>query len=151
MDLGNLKAEVIVECKTILEERIESLSGEIQLLVEDIAEDTKSSAGDKYETSREMANMERQKLAEQLALNKKLLTMLNNLKTTTSAKVQAGSLVETSTAIIFIGVSLGVIEVSKRKILAVSPGAPLAQLLLGKKEGEVVEFNRQVYEIFAIA
>ena len=151
MDIQKIKPLVINQCKDVLKEKIELLSKEIQLLIEDISEDTKSSAGDKFETSREMANIERQKLSGQLELNKKSLGILANLSESVAKEIQLGTIVETSSAIIYIAVSLGIMKVAGQNILAISPNAPLAQVLLGKVVGDEVEFNSRTYKILGMA
>ncbi len=59
-----LKEKIIKECKAILSKKLELIEVELGHLSQSIAEDTKSSAGDKYETSREMANLEKGKLPQ---------------------------------------------------------------------------------------
>jgi transcription elongation GreA/GreB family factor len=145
-----LKEEIIAHCQQLLEEKINNLNKELAYLAQDLAEDTKSSAGDKFETSREMANLERQKLADQLAQNKKSLGYLLNLKPANKKEVQSGALVATGDKYIFIAISLGVVEVSDSTVLIISPNAPMAQALLGAKVGEVVRFNQQDFEILQI-
>ena len=146
----DFKIALLEQGRQVLNKRIKAIKQEITYLTEDLAEDTKSSAGDKYETSREMANLERQKLAEQLAMNKKLLGFINSLSAKECHEVQAGALVETNTVSFYISVSLGEIRVAGRKILYISPSAPLAQILLGAQVGESIEFNHQQYSIKSI-
>lgn len=138
-------------CKELVRDRLSSLERELQFLAEAIAEDTKSSAGDKYETSREMANLERQKLSGQLAQNKKALSFLSNLKPVRMSEVQSGALLETNKGLIYIAVSLGQIDVAGHKILVISPQAPLAQLLLGGQKGDEVSFNNQQYRLLSVS
>ena len=137
--------------REIIEERIFSLQAELAYLDEGLAEDTKSSAGDKYETSREMANLERQKLLERLALNRKSLTFLTSLSLHKFDKVQVGSLVRTDSDYLFISISLGVIEFEGNKILFISPGAPLAQALIGCRQDDLIDFNQRKYQIREIS
>ena len=143
--MNNLKSQIIAQCREILEGKIKALESELHLLALDIAGDTKSSAGDKYETSREMANIEIGKLTDQLLENKNSLGRLLNLKPGSQKTVQAGSLVKTETALIFIAISLGLLERAGSKVMVISPNAPLAQALLGAKPGATVFFNNRPY------
>ena len=113
MDTKLLKPRLKEHCIKVLEERLATLEQEIALIVEDLAEDNKSSAGDKFETSREMANIERQKLADQLEQNNKSLGYLRNLKYRAKDTVEAGALVETDSALIYVAVSLGIVDFEK--------------------------------------
>lgn len=151
MDHHQFKLQIINHCTQTLQDQISSLEQELALIKHDIAEDTKSSAGDKYETSREMANMERQKLAEQLAVNNKLMGYISTLNTDPRPEIQAGALVETDKVFIFISISLGLVEVEGRRIMVISPNAPLSQAFLGARPGDEISFNKQVYRIISIS
>lgn len=148
--MKEFKSEIIANCKHDLEGRIKAIESDLALLAADIAEDNKSSAGDKYETSREMANLERQKLAEQLSQNKKSLGYLINLKSANHNRVEAGALIETDQDFIFIAISFGLLEVAGRKVMIISPQAPLAQALLGALAGDQVSFNDRLYKVKAV-
>jgi transcription elongation GreA/GreB family factor len=146
-----LKEQIKLHCQQLIEDKINNLNKELAYLARDLAEDTKSSAGDKFETSREMANLERQKLADQLSQNKKSLGYLMHLKAANKHEVQTGSLIDTGEKYIFIAISLGVVEVAGSTVLVISPNAPLAQALLGVKVGEAIRFNQQEFKILQIS
>jgi transcription elongation GreA/GreB family factor len=146
-----LKKKIVEHCSKVLDDQIRSLKKELEYLKHDIAEDTKSSAGDKYETSREMANIERQKLADQLAINKKSLGYLLSLNIDAKNDIQAGALVETETLLIFIAVGLRAIQLEDRQIMVISPTAPLSQAFLGARVGELVNFNQSQFRIISIS
>ena len=145
-----LKEKIITHCRKVFEDKINNLNNELAFLVSDLAEDTKSSAGDKFETSREMANLERQKLGDQLSINKKALGYLLNLKSSNKNDVHSGALINTGEKYIFIAVSLGQIQVEGRTVLVISPNAPLAQALLGARVGDLRSFNQQEIKIHQI-
>ncbi len=117
---------------------------------EAIAEDTKSSAGDKYETSREMANLEKEKLHAQALGFKNSLASLSALPQSLSAKVDIGSLIQTNKEWIHLSISLGQLDVDGEKVLVISPLAPLAKLIMGKEKGETVTFRNINYQIVNI-
>jgi hypothetical protein len=147
---SELKEKIIAHCREILEQKLAIINKELEHLSQAIADDTKSSAGDKYETSREMANLEKGKLQAQVLGFGKMLATLGALSMATSDKVEAGSLIKTDKEWIFLAVSLGQIEVADKTILAISPVAPLAQLMMDKKEGVVIAFRNIKYNLISI-
>ncbi|MGS0749148.1 hypothetical protein [Halpernia sp. GG3] len=103
--------------------------------------ETKSSMGDKYETTREMVQREINNLQVQLNENLKSKNSLKLIPLLPSQKVSFGSLVKTSTGLFYISVSLGNIILDKEKIFFISPESPLAKALLEKREGEEFSIN----------
>jgi transcription elongation GreA/GreB family factor len=150
MDCKKIKLQVIAQCKSLLEDKLETLENELKLLAQDVAADTKSSAGDKFETSREMTNAEREKISGQVVLIKKQLGILSTIQTVGADKVGSGNLVETSQALIFVSISLGVIEVDATKVMVISPISPLAQALIDAEVGNQISFNGINYKIKTI-
>jgi len=47
-------------------------------------------------------------------------------------------------------ISLGKIEIDKKLIFAISPQSPIGKLLLGKIEGEVIDFNGKQQTILQV-
>lgn len=148
----NFKEEVYLHCNKIIDQRI-ALA---QKLIEDAqiasSQDTKSSMGDKYETSREMMALEMRKAGEQLQEASKLKRVLSGLRINKSFEnIELGSLVSTSIGDFFLGISLGEIEIQAKKIFVLSVVAPLGQQLLNKRVGDEFEFNSQKIQILAIS
>jgi hypothetical protein len=142
---------ILNECKNKVLEKLDILEKELKYLAHDLAKDTKSSAGDKYETGREMTNTEINKLQTQVySMNKSLVILNNTFSNTVLDKVALGSLIKTDTNWIFLAVSLGPIKVNGKHIMVISPAAPLAQILLGKGIKDKVSFNKDVYQIIDI-
>ncbi|WP_420580274.1 GreA/GreB family elongation factor [Reichenbachiella sp.] len=114
--------------------------------------ETKSSAGDKYETGRAMSQRERDLHARQLAelLNmKKALTSIDPDKL--NSKVELGALVETENSCFYISASLGAIEIEARKFMAISAISPIAQAMLDKKVGDTFAWMKQNKKILSIS
>ncbi|HIC8643810.1 hypothetical protein BAX97_05280 [Elizabethkingia meningoseptica] len=103
--------------------------------------DTKSSMGDKYETSREMLQQEINRLLSQLSEVNNQLDILRNMNTKPLTVVGLGAYVETSMGNFYISESLGKINRDGVTVVAVSANAPLVQAMLKKKAGEVFELN----------
>ena len=103
--------------------------------------ETKSSMGDKYETTREMVQQEINNLQIQLNENVRAKNSLKFINITPHQIIGSGSLVETERGLFFIAVSLGEIIVEKMKIFIISPESPLAKVLIGKKKGDEISLN----------
>ncbi|MEX2485021.1 MAG: 3-oxoacyl-ACP synthase [Brumimicrobium sp.] len=104
--------------------------------------DTKSSAGDKFETGRAMMQQEIDHAEKRLAQIKALKNELFRLPVEEKfEEVIPGSLVKTTNGIYFIGVSLGKFQVGNEIVFAISTASPLGQLLHLKKVGTTLVFN----------
>ena len=67
MKNSNLKIQLHQKCAEIIEQRITELKSIIQESQDAANNETKSSAGDKHETGRAMAQLETEKLSSQLS------------------------------------------------------------------------------------
>ena len=108
----------------------------------------KSSAGDKYETSRAMSHLEKDMHAKQLSSNIKEIEYLLSFdcnKLYNSA--QKGSLVNCKTISFFIAAGFGKLIFENKIIFLLSPGAPVSKILSGKKTGDAIIFNKEKYII----
>ena len=119
-------------------------------LQKDIAEDSKSSAGDKFETSREMAQQELVKLNTQLNEQQRLKNLVDNQSGETFSQVQSGALIETNKGAFLLGIPVGNISFNGKELVGIGLGAPLGQLLLHKQANDRVSFNNQQFIIEAI-
>jgi len=134
------KSEILNTVSEKLELKIKTLEN---LIAETRASnnETKSSMGDKYETTREMVQQEINNLQIQLNENVRAKNSLKFINITPHQIIGSGSLVETERGLFFIAVSLGEIIVEKMKIFIISPESPLAKVLIGKKKGDEISLN----------
>ena len=120
-------------------------------LEESLENESKSSAGDKYETGREMINLEFGKLNGQLMEFRKLQeTLLKAWRNVPATNIQLGSLVKTSVANYFIAIPAGEISDGTEKFYAIGANSPVAQALLGKKKGAQFNFNGTMNRITSV-
>lgn len=113
-----------------------------------IHSESKSTAGDKHDTSRELMQQERNKAAQNLSNQLAMQKTLIQLKIIdANIAIGFGSLIETQGNVIFIGLALGKINYLNREIVCISPLSPLARVLEGMQVGEVCTFNEVIYEI----
>ena len=146
--MQQIKNQLYQQCLTFIEQRIQTADTALQQAREASNDDTKSSAGDKYETSREM-------MQQDIDRNKRLLIdAQDNLRVLQSidaaqksANVTHGSYVVTSQGSFYISVSAGQLHVGDKTIFAVSPASPIGKLLLEKKKGDGFDFNGKKYSI----
>lgn len=147
----DFKEKIVQHCLTLLESKELDLKTDIANLRDGIANDSKSSMGDKYETSREMSQQEINRLEQQLANNGQQLFQLKALNLNSPAKnIALGSLVTTNIGNFFISIALGEIKLAQNSLFMISPVSPLGKLLIGKEIGAHFEMNKKEIEILAI-
>ena len=92
-----IKEKLHKQCLHVAEDRIVSLQNILQETQDAANNETKSSAGDKHETGRAMAQLETEKLTAQLTEALKLKQALSQIKTTSSTnQITIGSVVSTN-------------------------------------------------------
>ena len=135
-----MKSELLEIIHQKISEKIQKLE---QLIAETRASnnDTKSSMGDKYETSREMLQQEINNLQIQLNEHLKSQQILKNINPNPHKIVTLGSLVETEKGMFFVAISLGELSFNQEKIFVISAESPLAKAMNGKKVGESFVVN----------
>ncbi|MDX1653445.1 MAG: hypothetical protein R3277_13185, partial [Brumimicrobium sp.] len=110
--MEELKKQAIIKMKAILSEKQSDLHQSLIDLKESRESDTKSSAGDKYETGREMINQEMDAVQTRLDQVKLLLNEVDNLPVKGNlGAVSTGSLVKTNRGLYLIGPGLGKITI----------------------------------------
>lgn len=133
-------------CREYVQQRIQTARQAMEAAQESANAEEKSSAGDKYETGRAMAQIERDRHAQQLAEAVKLEGELSRLNVEKEyATVQPGSLVSTNRGNFFVSISAGKLTLNGTDYFAVSPASPVATALVGRKTGDSVVFNKQAY------
>lgn len=112
-------------------------------------DDTKSSAGDKFETTREMVSQDIARTKNLLFDGQQNLQQLISLESvpSTGDTVRNGSLVYTSKGIFYISISAGQMKVDDQLVFAISFASPIGKLMIGKKVGESFSFNQNAYTI----
>lgn len=150
LDLA-LKQKAKAACLEKLQIRLQVCHKQLNAIQTDLSNETKSSAGDKYETGRAMLQIEREKLGKQLAELEQLEQVLFSISTEQQHhKIQLGSFVKTTQHYYFISVSLGEINLEELSFYAISKQTPIAEVLLGKSAGEVINFRNQSFKILNV-
>ena len=146
--MAELRPDLIKACREYLQTRIKVIQKAMDGLKEDLEGESKSSAGDKFETGREMINIEWNKLSVQLNEYDRLGQILKRIEEhTPNGNVVLGSIVITDSANYFISIPAGEIKNADEKFYAIGIKSPMAQLLVGKKKGDKVVFNAKEFTI----
>lgn len=132
------KSQIQANLRSILENTLEEARREYLLAKESRDSDTKSSAGDKFETGREMMQREMDKLSALVDNTLNSIAKLDRLADLPASKViSEGSLVETDQETYFISIGYGKLD----SIYAISIESPLGLELKGKRVGDRIEMR----------
>jgi hypothetical protein len=135
-------------CINLLQKRITTAQQAMQQAQESANSEDKSSAGDKHETARAMSQLERDMHAKQLQEAKRDLQLIDNLKTDVlSNKAGPGAFVLCDELSFFISLGLGSATIEGRKVILLSPNAPLANVLDKKNKNDSFQFNGKEVKI----
>lgn len=146
------KEEVLGALNFGISSKLTDLQNELNEILQTMANDTKSTAGDKHETSRAMAQIEQEKLGKQISETMKLKNLLQGINVYQSSEtIGIGSLIETTNGLFFLGVPYGLITISGVPVFCLSPIAPMGQLLLGKKVNDSFTLNGNTIEVLMIS
>lgn len=146
--MSALKTQLYQLCLTFIQNRIENIEYSMQQARQASNDDTKSSAGDKYETTREMMQQEmdrNSKLLYEAGQQRIALQQLENVDV--AKEVKNGSLVSTTEGNFYISISAGELNLDGQKFFAVSQAAPIGKLFIGKKLADELSFNGKTYLI----
>lgn len=139
---NNIKEQIVKELIRILDEKIEAAQNAIIGARESRDNDTKSSMGDKYETSRSMVQIELEKYEAQLNRTEKHKNDVLKLNIQKKYnEVVVGSMVLTKAGTYFISIGHGKVEIDGKPYFCISMASPIGQALQGKKIGEKVVFQ----------
>lgn len=146
-----MKQQLLQYCQQYTDDRIKRFSSAISEAQSGANNETKSSAGDKHETGRAMAQLETENNARHLAEAKKLRAILSQI--TPEKKLEAaglGAVVQTTGGNFFIAISAGKAMIDDQEWFLVSAATPIARSLLGKVVGETIVVRNQHHTITAI-
>lgn len=143
-----IKSNLYQLCLTFIQNRIENIEYSLQQARQASNDDTKSSAGDKYETTREMMQQEMDRNSKLLYEAGQQKIALQQIENVDPAKaVKNGSLALTNEGNFYISISAGELNYENQKFYAVSQAAPIGKALIGKIKNESFKFNGKEYQI----
>jgi transcription elongation GreA/GreB family factor len=148
---ADLKQNIYAFCRDHVMKKIAACQMAVRELQESANEETKSSAGDKYETGRAMAQLEMEKYVSQQREFSNQLATLNKISAgSITEQIVLGSLVETDLSVYFLAISIGEVKIGESKIFVISPSSPIGQKLHGLKAGDSFNFNNRTIRIINI-
>lgn len=144
----HIKAQLHARCLALAAKSIQTARAALAAAQEAGNAETRSSAGDKYETGRTMMQLEQEKLKGQLMQAIELKNQLAQLRPGPSGETAgAGSLVFTNHGNFYLSVGLGKVIMDGQVYFAISLESPLGQALRGRRKGEKFVFQDRNYTI----
>lgn len=145
------KSRALAQCRASLLARQAGYRRELASLDEANARETKSSAGDKYETARERIAQSRRLTEVGLAETDSALAALERMSAAPAQpRCGLGSLLETSQGWLLVGASLGEVEVDGVTIRTLSLASPLGRALKGRGAGDRIPWRGAELSILSV-
>jgi transcription elongation GreA/GreB family factor len=138
-------------CREHVRRQIEVAQSAIEQLQQDVNEETKSTAGDKYETGRAMMHLEMEKYSRQLSEALRSRQVLEKIDPAIShPDAHAGSLVRTDQGNYFLAISAGQYRIDDEVYITLSPSSPLGSRLMKTKAGDAFTFNNRDHKVLQV-
>jgi len=149
--MSSIKEELYNYCLHHIEEQAAAIQQKINDARDAASEDTKSSAGDKYETGREMIQQEIDLNMTRLNEVKKLREIMDHIDPLLKNDIAVpGSIVKTNHGNYYIATSIGKTILDGKIYYIISVASPIGSLLKGCKKGDSFSFNAKEYVIKAV-
>ena len=146
------KSTVFQTLQNEVNERVSNLEKALDSSRAEMASESKSTAGDKHETGRAMAQLEQEKLGRQVLSARELQQAISQIKLNEEhTEIQYGSLVKTANGWFFFSVGIGKLMVESESVFCLTMTSPLGNVLRGKQEGDSIQFNGRTIEIKSVS
>ena len=132
------KSGVIAELDKQLQTKLSYLTTNLQQAIDSRNSDTKSSAGDKFETSREMAQIEIHKIESEILKTQQFISDLFSKVT---------QFIITDKGAFLISIPFGKLILNDEKIFCISKNAPITKHLINTKKKNSFLYNNIKYNI----
>lgn len=142
--MKEIKKQLFNACIKFVQKRADTVQKSIDSNQKALSSETKSSAGDKHETGRAMLQLEMEKASQQLQGVNDMNAVLVKISLENSDIVRLGSLVITNHINYFLAISAGEVKIENQFYFAISSSSPIGRLLLGKKVGDIITFNKEI-------
>jgi hypothetical protein len=150
-EITSLKSKIHFQCLQLINTRIQQAEEEIKEIRNEAQLHAKSSAGDKFETGRAMADLEIEKYQKSLEILLQMVSVFSRIDPEIHHQEMAhGALIHTDHGYIYIAAALGKIKVGKDDIFVISHDAPLFIALKNIPVGGLGIFNGRKYKILGI-
>lgn len=146
------KSIVFQALQTEVNLRVSTLEKALDNSRAEMVSESKSTAGDKHETGRAMAQLEQEKLGRQVLSARELQQAIAQIDANEEHdKIQFGSLIKASNGLFFFSVGIGKLIVEGESIFCLTMTSPLGNFLKGKKAGESIQFNGKTISILEVS
>jgi transcription elongation GreA/GreB family factor len=137
-----LKQKVYEHYRRLIESKLADQQRALQDLIDSAANETKSTAGDKYETGRAMLHIEQDNIRRQMAEVKAQKAVLDTMDPQVHReRIGLGSLVKTNAGYYFLSIATSKVVLEGHTVIALSPQSPLGVKLTGAAPGDKVVMN----------
>ena len=137
-----MKKRVVDFITLLIKDKTQLLKFELDSINKEKNNLKKSSAGDKFETSRALMQTEYDKIHNQLLILKNQLRAIKSISLSDNKKkVGVGSFIKTNKSFYFISIGLGKQIIDNNDIYIISLSSPIGKLLNNKKKGDKIVFN----------
>lgn len=150
-DLQTLKFAVHEQCRHMIQAQLDTIQSSLDQLMDAKNNETKSSAGDKYETGMAMIQNQEELYKRQQVEARKSMNYLKSIELQSKTSIiEKGSLVQLTSGWFYLSVALGKIQVKDLDVFALSLQSPLGALLKGKSIGDVIVLNAKKLKVESI-
>ena len=146
----SIKEKLLKHCQMLLNQRIQNAEQAMASANESMLSETKSSAGDKFETGRAMMQGEQDRMKAMIIKNKEMAYQLSKVSLSKTTHIGLGSLVKTNQGCYFIAVGLGKVELENKTYYTISLASPLGQMLQGKIKDDSILLNGRTIKIHEV-
>lgn len=149
--MQSLKRQLYDQCQVYIQRSIHTIQQALENALAAAREETRSSAGDKYETGRAMMQIEAEKNAAQLANLRKMEQVLNGIDPEApTVRIGLGSAVLTSMGNFYISISAGKLVADDVTYFAVSPVSPIGGKLMGLSAGDTFQHDKKSHTVTSV-
>ncbi len=150
--MSKLKEQLYILCIEYIKTRETDIKKNIAEAQEAANDDSKSSAGDKFETGRELMQQEIDLNLSRLAdLDKLKQTLEKITPTMISSTAMPGCVVRTNNGNYYLSIGAGLLKVEDVGYYAISAASPIGLKLVGLKVGDTFVFNGKNYVVESVA
>ncbi|MEO6301526.1 MAG: hypothetical protein ABIP51_00010 [Bacteroidia bacterium] len=136
------------ECIKQINKRITNAKAAIAQAQDNANSNDKSTAGDKYEISRAMGQLDSDMNTKQLVEAEQELAFLEKVDVSAvSDSIKIGSAFELSGILFFVAIGIGPLTIEDKKIMVVSSKSPFYENIKTMQAGQVFEFMDKMDEI----
>lgn len=148
--MSSIKQQLLTLCRQKVEASLADSENAIADARSAVHNETKSSAGDKYETGREMLQQEIELHMTRITELRKSIAALDLLEHSYNKYVGPGGLITTSIGTFYMSVGIGKLSLHGMEYHTLTAFSPLGKLLLGKTAGETVLMNGKQIQILSV-